>query len=431
MTTVDVRLFLVMALALCACGSVDSENPDAVPSAEGKEDGVVWPCTKTPWQIAVLDGPNGRGAQGLEPSLALDGWGGVHVTYAAWPSRFGQLTSPPSSVDVETSLQLKWAYRASMGPWNPPAIIDSSPGVGHESSMASDARGGLHVVYYDFPNVQLKYLYRRPLGAWEAPIALPTRAYGGGVRTSLAVDSEGGVHITTLDVDQGGISYLYKPAGGSFSPPELAVESNVGWQSIAIDRGDTVHLVFNRAAARAIHDGVVQYDSYLLYANKPAGGAWSAPTSGSWDTEPSLDPSLHALEPSIAVDRAGTLHVAYGDTSAAQDTHVKYLSRTAAGAWSSPAMVDASGWMESPRIAVDSVDGLHLTYYWIAGAGSQGGPKYVHRRAGGAWEAPQLIEAVSETGSSNASLSVDRRGGVHVAYLDSDHGRLKYAYACP
>lgn len=132
--------------------------------------------------------------------------------------------------------------------------------------------------------------------------------------------------------------------------------------------------------------------------------------------------------PALAVDRQGTVHVAY---AANRELHYRSLS---AGAWSDPVdlTVGVPGGKPttvSPRLGVDGHDNVHLLYWtvwrspdpnWRQGSRAV----YCCKRAGSdRFDEPQLWANQPQTPGGygkHGALCTDAQGNMHLFYLTSD-----------
>lgn len=103
--------------------------------------------------------------------------------------------------------------------------------------------------------------------------------------------------------------------------------------------------------------------------------------------------------PGLAVDPAGTLHVVVIHSDAAGGRRLQYLARDGSGAWTAPATIydlhatsPAPAGLFSPRLAVDSLNRLHLVWLDDDAAGDLR-VYYGWRDLSGAWSAAKDLTA--------------------------------------
>ena len=162
-----------------------------------------------------------------------------------------------------------------------------------------------------------------------------------------------------------------------------------------------------------------------LYAGvtAPVPSGWGTPTVVS--TESTLD----SYFPSLAVDGDGNVHVAWQDltnySSAGTDTDIFYKYRNAtSGAWSNTEVVSTeSTWnSQSPTLALDGAGNVHVAWFDYTNYGGSGDDRdifYKYRNAtSGAWSITEVVSTESTLDSYYHSLAVDGAGNVHVAWDD-------------
>lgn len=161
--------------------------------------------------------------------------------------------------------------------------------------------------------------------------------------------------------------------------------------------------------------------SNILYATKPSGGSWSQPVNLS-----GFD--VYARQPSLAIDSADTLHVAwYGSPIFGEGADIFYASKPRDGDWSQAVNISQSDQVSSERtsLAVGPDDTLHLVYNQQAGNGPD--IFYASKLEDGDWSAPVDITS-DESISAEVSLATDRDGGLHLAWSAEHEGNWQIIY---
>ena len=183
--------------------------------------------------------------------------------------------------------------------------------------------------------------------------------------------------------------------------------SGAGYPRGVVDLQDNLHLVWSetRNAASGRH---------ILYAERPAGGNWSAPLV--IDSGSAADPTL----PDLDVGEDGTVHVAWINSNTGENS-VYYVRRSSAGEWSEveTAVTQTVIWSSleyaKPQVRIDGNGTVHLLYT------DQNGTHYVNRSAEGAWSAPVDFLS-SSSGPALMDCSLDEQ--LHVLYYGGDPLRL-------
>ncbi|MBX3273866.1 MAG: hypothetical protein KF729_26615 [Sandaracinaceae bacterium] len=327
-----------------------------------------------------------------------------------------------------------------------PGVVSNSP-----RSVAVDAAGRAHVVYGAAGFVQ--YARRTSTGAWvservgsgERPeiarsagslhIAYVERLAPGGfglrhrftmgdgvwlgadlsavpasTATPIALDALGGAHI----------SYAVRPTVGSRSlsytfrraDGTYPVEPVVDGP---VDVGHTSAIALDSAGG--VHVAYLRPYGTVWHAHRSAGGIWSREIIQD-SVGSATDPS-----PSLAIDSSDGLHVTYSDSVSGQLRHAR---RTAAGTWTVSDV--ARGWQQA-SVAVDAMGGVHLIAVDALGSGLG----YARRPAGAeAWET-ETLRMAGFVLEGRPALALDGAGGAHIVYYRGAPETLRYGYraACP
>ena len=254
---------------------------------------------------------------------------------------------------------------------------------------------------------QVRVLASRDGVGW-APLAPPSTTDLGTDRTALAVDSRGRLHLvwTELDVDAGQVFHASYASDRWTDPVQLSHSPGyAGYPSIAVDAQDRVHVVWYG------FDGAF----YQIYYRRLDGSGWTyerALTSEAVD----------ATNPAIALGPEGTVHVAwFRENRNATYTEVAYLRLEGDSLAETLAVSEDLG-SADPTIAVDSAGTVHLAW----GALVNAAPTIVHRERprAGAWSA---IETVSPPtlGGEHPSLAILPAASLRLAWEGTD-GSIYY-----
>lgn len=180
--------------------------------------------------------------------------------------------------------------------------------------------------------------------------------------------------------------------------------------AIAIDGQGTIHAVWTSGASKP-------YD--ILYAYKPAGGAWSAAENISLALGAGRDSSFY---PDIGLDSQGQIWVAWQMALTPENSEIYVRSRPAGGSWSAIAKVSTSAGQDlnvSLAIGPDNVP--HLVWRSATGASAKYEIMYA-KYAGGAWSAPLNISGTANSHSYFPDLVADRSGNLFVTWDDEIGG---------
>lgn len=282
-----------------------------------------------------------------------------------------------------------------LGTWSGSAL--SATETNGEMAVAAD--GTAHIVVHTLATMtsyDVVYAQRAPDGTWTET---GTRI-GAGTYPAIALDEDGVPHVTYRDGAT--FQYAVRESGGIWDVETAPSLPSPGISDLLIDADGTAHV--------AVQIIPTPGDTDLVYATRTSGGSWSSEV---------VDP-LHGrgLDPTIAMDGAGTIHLVWvGDTL---PFAVSYASRPAGGAWSSIESFGAgsvASW--NPRIAVDALGRLHVIFrdhnwnLW-----------YATRSPSGTW-APVSLRT-DDIGPNTPSLVIDDSGRGHVSYATRGTGALMY-----
>lgn len=200
------------------------------------------------------------------------------------------------------------------------------------------------------------------------------------------------------------ILMVEKPLGGSWSTPvDISNTPRASWSpSLAVTSDDTVHLTWL---------DYTPSNFTILYANKPAGGIWSSPTT--------IVPPGFASLPKLTADSAGGLHLVWNQISDTGQFAVGYVQRNRSGVWNTPELIPGSLGGSSPDVAVDSLGNAQVAW---------SGPQLfvADRLLSGRWTTPVNV-SMGTAGTIEVSLAGDIQGNLHAVWYAA--GRIWYADA--
>ena len=278
--------------------------------------------------------------------------------------------------------------------------------VGTENSLFIDANGDMHLTYRRAhrygADQRGDIVYANNVGGtWAFEIAASGRLFGQG--TTLAVDADGKAHVAFREM--GNFSLVYATnAGGSWTNHTLAPHAGE-FASLAVDSKGAVSICFLSTT-----------DKWIRYANN-ADGIWSFINVASAGT------TVEA--PSMALDSGGMAHISYYEATGGRDG-LKYATNSA---WKLTTIFEsqvlgnhAPGYTS---MKVDAKGWAHVCYYNTRNTSLNTSLMYA-TNTGGTWVHTLVDGATVQAGNFN-SLALDSNGKVHISYLDSENGRLKYA----
>ncbi len=136
--------------------------------------------TSTGWTVVGVDP-----AAGEHPDLVLDGDGNPHITYSVSGNQMG------ATIEL-----LKYATRSN-GTWTQENLYSTHAiAASTESSVAVDAQGTVHVLYFSANWLQLRHMQKPAGGTWTTAIPVSGISPLDGKGMSLKVAPDGQLHAT-------------------------------------------------------------------------------------------------------------------------------------------------------------------------------------------------------------------------------------------
>ncbi|MGA7595166.1 MAG: hypothetical protein WCA64_08215 [Gallionella sp.] len=279
------------------------------------------------------------------------------------------------------------------------------------TSIAADSTSGIHVHdaynqcthYSTIPNSVITYCdaysyfnnyITDAAGSWVAQAIGPSPY----VDAHIAVDSSGAVHVGYAGY-HGVIHAIY--AGGTWAAETVDAQGGCD-SSLALDAANKVYVSYYANSASA---------SELRYATN-ASGAWVHNTIDLFTQDIGCDMTAASL--SIAVDAAGTAHIAYAGKF--PDYGLEYATNQSGG-WINTTL-DSSD-ITNLSAALDSNGKTHVIY-----ADNNHQIRYAHQDETDAW----IIEVVAARSGDYPSLALDASGHAHISYVSALNGsQLIYA----
>ncbi len=295
--------------------------------------GATWATNK---RLTWTSGSSGY------PAIAIDLAGDLHVVFHDDTSGSGELyhrKSTDGGATWATSRRLTWTEGDS---WNPAIAIDSL--------------GGLHVVWeeeFTTPFEEIAYKKSTDGGATWTTSRRLTWAEGGSWNPAVTVDSSGILQVVWSDETSGNTEVYYKKStdGGLTWAAAKRLTWNSGyswWPTICVYPAGTLHVVWEDSSP----------GNHEVYYRKSTDGGttWASSQRLTWT-------SGSSSWPTSAVDTSGNLHVVWSDTTPGV-WEIYYLKSTdGGGTWATSGRLTwTSGSSLDPAMAVDSSGNLHIAW---------------------------------------------------------------------
>jgi hypothetical protein len=309
---------------------------------------------------------------------------------------------------------------------------DSETGLSH-NPLAVDSRGDLHVVWaeQDGPsaNYQIWSARRRQL-EWDAPqraVAYLVSYPGSGVGAkypSLVIDAEDTLHVAWHDYRIGGIQNveIFTKSRGIDAAWDTTGGSDVRLTHSAHPEtnGDNSYLptLVQDPGGELIvawYDYRFDGNNAEILAKAREGGAWDTTPGDAADTRLSAT-SGNSVDPAVAVDSAGGVHVVWAEPAPTGAVLVATRDATTK-AWAAAETVSTGGTATGSPAACVASNGA-LVVAWVDTR--YGGQAIVARErpVGGAWGAESRVSPLGANAAEPA-LAAGPDGRVHAAWHDT------------
>ncbi|WP_455392396.1 CARDB domain-containing protein [[Eubacterium] cellulosolvens] len=133
-----------------------------------------------------------------------------------------------------------------------------------------------------------------------------------------------------------------------------------------------------------------------------------------------VDSSYLGSYSSIALDSNNGIHISYYDGI---NKNLKYAYKPSGGTWIINAIDSQDKVDPYISMAIDSLNGIHITYYEY----TNNNQKYAYKPSDGAW----IISTIGNKSSwwdASPSIAVDSKNGVYICYRDWKTRNLRYIY---
>ncbi len=285
------------------------------------------------------------------------------------------------------------------------SVVDTG-GAGWSSSLARDPEGRLYIGY-----LRCTLLY----GYYNCSLKYARNSSGQWTVHDIAPNETVSQNGVSLAVDSAGHAHLSYQTDWSATDQGLKYMTNVSgqWATENLDQyGSIPSMAVD--AADAVHIAYFDFQNRQLKYVTNTSGTWSRTVLDSWDSQLWISPAL-------ALDTGGHAHISYYDSY----NHCVKYANNASGTWE---IYSADTWTGSAilltavrsDIAVDPAGRAHISYY-----------DYFHEilryatNSSGTWTGA-TVDSSPQAGVSN-SIAIDSAGRVHISYHDGTYGDLKYA----
>ncbi len=257
------------------------------------------------------------------------------------------------------------------------------------------------------------------LDAWSPPAAVSGTA-GSSYSPHLVADSQGTLHLIWYDwVDLIAhppfLLYANKPKDGSWSAFTYVPGSPLTISAaLAVDSDDTLHLVWE-----SFTDETIQYIPRSV--------------SGVWGSTETVSPLQGSSAPDVAVSGDGTVHVVwrYGNVFDQDNRGIYHAAKAPGGGWGASTAIMKDRYALTALIETDADNGVHVVFDRYDTTSRKA--FYANKEEGGAWSSAQelpftpFLESVEQIAS-------DPQGNLHLVWGENDYAttcRLLYSRKMP
>ena len=392
-------------------------------------------------------------------NIAIDSSGNIHVV---WSDATGGIWG--------SDPEIMYASYTKANGWSIPTVISDgyddiywNDGWSSHPQIAIDNSGNIHVVWQDDTDgiwgsdLEILYVSYTKVEGWSNATVI-SDGYNDmywneewSLSPDMAIDSSGNIYIVWEDGTDGiwGSDYeimsaIYTEIDGWSNVTVISdgyddVYWNNGWSGqpkIAIDNLDTIHVVWSDNTV-----GMWGSGSEILYANYTETDGWTNVTVISDGYNNTFWNDRGSLEPDLAIDNSGTIHVVWEDRTYGVwgvDEEIMYASYKKADGWSNVSVVsdgyDNIYWNDGhsmdPAIAIDSWGNIHVVWsddtdgIW----GSDSEIMYANYTEVDGWTNVTVISDgyndmyCFDGWSLDPELAIDKLGSIYIVWSDDTDG---------
>ena len=321
------------AISTDSCGNIHVVWQDEAPGnyeiyyKKSTDEGVTWTSSR---RLTWNSGESGPVAIAVEPVA------NIHVVWK---------DDTPGNSEIYYEKSTDWGVT-----WTSSQRLSWNSGESRSPKIAV-ASGNLHLIWSN--SEEIYYKKSTDGGAtWTASKRLSWTS-GSSNRPAIAVDSSGSLHVVWYDRTPGNLEIFYKRStdeGATWSTNKrLSWTSGASeWPDIAIGSSGNLHVVWQDYTPGTWT---------IYYKNSGDGGVtWTTSQRLTWT-------SGAAMDPAIAIDSFGSLHVAWDDWASVSN-EIYYRKSDDGGATWTPSQRITWNSLTSvgPVVAVDWADNLHVVW---------------------------------------------------------------------
>ena len=336
------------------------------------------------------------------PAMSLGRRGEIYVV---WECK----NQPPDDLKAQLFLARFDGQR-----WLPPVAITDTGRMDWTPDIATDTLGNPHVVWGEYGSGEIYYRWFD--GArWSEPQNVSQNS-GASFYPRIAIDHKNRVHVVWHDNTVSDWNILYKMFDGANWSPTVNLSDTLLYATfprICIDAWDDLHVTFHCRTYPIVNEDVF----YMMCQQ----GTWTTLSRITADT-------LHSLYPDIAVFNNGLPFIVWSQVLLPWPLRRVLFSRSDWGEWTSPLPVADTSESDTPSIAIDNEDNVHVVWELYDRLHSLS--RIMHTSLSNEkWTPPQDITGAIG-GSGRPILKVDVMNTPHVVWVCEDNG-IYYTHLNP
>ena len=343
--------------------------------------------------------------ESYRPDIAVDSSGHLHM---AWYDK------TPGNEEIY--------YKKSTdggSTWTPNKRLTWNSGVSYWPDIAVDSSGYLHLVWADRTPGEFNIYYKKSMdkgATWTAGQKLSWNS-GGGIGPSIAVDASDNLHLVWYNYIDLNDEIFYKKStdGGVTWTPSRRLTWNSGGSdvpTIAVDPSGYLHVVWEDATP---------LNKEIFYKKSTDGGdTWAANKRLTWN-------SGNSAAATITADLSGNLHVVWYDNTPG-DYEIYYIKSADGGAaWTTSERLSwTSDNSYQPAMSIGSSSNLHVVWYDDTPGNRE--IYYTKSTDGGAtWTTSQRLTWTSGV-SWHPAICTDASGNPYVFWQNNAPGNHEIYY---
>ncbi len=314
------------------------------------------------------------------------------------------------------------------------SAISTPESDGRYPTIALNALGFPHIFHYDYSNA----LYHTGIFLTASTVLVHQGGMDSGAYSAVAFDQNKTAHIVYTDDTDNFIKYNTKTASGySGIPASLSIGGTTNDLSILSDSLNRIRLILhtNSTMRHAFLDtgATLSNIKFITSAWKSSAAADTSgnihfaycaestlrygiiDTSGEAALDEMLDDRPACESPSVAIDKNQNIHIAYADYAGYEDRYAKVLSN---GTLREPITIDGLS-INIGAVTTDSEGHAHIIDAVFSSTTGNKTLRHIHFSAEGTVLAIEPLPVDDIQPAESTAVVTDRYGVIHFAYIDT------------